>query len=152
MRSLVVVRSLDSAVAVRVDVVGRNFCLRMAYAAAGSDGTPSMSPHLGFWSTYLGTKRTSFQNEMRLKKNKSQNQTLIEGEEGRRASARRVRGILGYGIKRRTSRWGGWSGRRCRPPQIPSGCRWRRRRSGARAAAPPPTMPFGVLPSGGRGG
>jgi hypothetical protein len=47
MRSLVVVWSLDSAVVVRVDVVGRNFCRRSAYAAAGSDETPSKSPHLG---------------------------------------------------------------------------------------------------------
>jgi hypothetical protein len=48
MRSLVVVRSLESAAAVSVDVVGRNFCRRSAYAAAGSDGTPSRSLHLGF--------------------------------------------------------------------------------------------------------
>lgn len=53
MSNLVVVRSLDSAAAVSVDVVGRNLFRRRAYAAAGSDGTPSRSPHLGFCSTYL---------------------------------------------------------------------------------------------------
>jgi len=59
MRSLVVVRSLESAAAVSVDVVGRNFCRRSAYAAAGSDGTPSRLLHLGFRSTYLCTQRES---------------------------------------------------------------------------------------------
>lgn len=45
---MVVVRSLESAAVVSVDVVGRNFFRRSAYAVAGNEGTPSKSPHLGF--------------------------------------------------------------------------------------------------------
>lgn len=56
---MVVVRSLDSAAAVRVDVVGRNLFRRSAYAVAESDGTPSRSLHLGFCSTYLNTPTQS---------------------------------------------------------------------------------------------
>ena len=67
MSNLVVVRSLDSAAAVSVEVVGRNLVRRSAYAAAGSDGTPSRSAHLGFCSTYLRTRRqnTASQNRAR---------------------------------------------------------------------------------------
>lgn len=50
---------MDSAAVVSVDVVGWNFCRRSAYAAAGSDGTASRSPHLGFCNTYLHAKRKS---------------------------------------------------------------------------------------------
>ena len=58
---------MDSAAAVSVEVVGRNLVRRSAYAAAGSDGTPSRSAHLGFCSTYLRTRRqnTASQNRAR---------------------------------------------------------------------------------------